>query len=97
MLEPLGGGWFGSCYDACYMVLQGSPMTGMLTIRLPAKERRWLQRLSRERGVPMSDLAREAMRRYLALQEFQAIRMKLVPLAEARGIYTDEDVFKIIS
>ena len=45
----------------------------------------------------MSDLAREAMRRYLALQELAAIRRKLLPLAERKGILTDEDVFRIVS
>lgn len=68
-----------------------------MTIRLPAKERVRLRRLSEERGVPMSDLAREAMRRYLALQELVAIRRKLLPLAERKGILTDEDVFRIVS
>jgi len=68
-----------------------------LTIRLPAKERVRLRRLSEERSVPMSDLVREAMRRYLALQELVAIRRKLLPLAERKGILTDEDVFRIVS
>lgn len=68
-----------------------------MTIRLPAKERVRLRRLSEERSVPMSDLVREAMRRYLALQELVAIRRKLLPLAERKGILTDEDVFRIVS
>ena len=72
-------------------------MDSTLTIRIPAKERSRLSRLSAELGIPMSDLVREAMRRYLALQELAAIRRRLVPLAERKGIYTDEDVFRIIS
>ena len=72
-------------------------MNDTLTIRLPTKDRIRLRRLSREKGVPMSDLAREAMRRYLALQEFAATRERTLPLAERKGILTDEDVFKIVS
>lgn len=53
-----------------------------------------LDRQSVAQGVTKSELAREALRRFLTVSEFRAIRGKLVPLAEAQGIHTDEDVFE---
>jgi hypothetical protein len=40
---------------------------------------------------------REALRRYLAVREFQRLRESLIPFAEAQGVFTDEDVFRIVS
>lgn len=68
-----------------------------LTIRLPDPLRRELEKLVREKHQPMSDIVRDSLRRYVAAERFQSIRKKVVPLAEARGFLTDEDVFKAVS
>lgn len=52
-----------------------------------------LARQSAATGLSKSDLAREALSRYLNIGDFRRLRRKLVPLAQARGINTDEDVF----
>lgn len=39
----------------------------------------------------------ESAMRTVALAEFEQLRAELVPLAEARGIVTDEDVFAAVS
>jgi predicted transcriptional regulator len=71
--------------------------TGTVTIRLDAKLQRDLDRLSRQLGRSRSDLVRDAVRRQVALLRFEQARRTLLPLAEAQGILTDEDVFKIVS
>ena len=71
--------------------------TSTVTIRLDAKLQRDLDRLSRQLGRSRSDLVRDAVRRQIALLRFEQIRRELLPLAEAQGILTDEDVFKIVS
>ena len=71
--------------------------TATVTIRLDAKLQRDLDRLSRQLGRSRSDLVRDAVRRQIALLRFEQIRRELLPLAEAQGILTDEDVFKIVS
>lgn len=71
--------------------------TATVTIRLDPKLQRELDRLSRQLGRSRSDLVRDAVRRQIALLQFEQIRQTLVPLAEAQGILTDEDVFKIVS
>jgi predicted transcriptional regulator len=68
-----------------------------LTIRLPDELRADLQRLSREQSKPISDIVRESIRRYVAVERFRVLRRKVLPFAEAQGILTDEDVFKAIS
>jgi predicted transcriptional regulator len=68
-----------------------------ITIRLDAKTRRELARLSRELGRSRSDIVRDAVRRQIALLRFERARRAMLPLAEAQGILTDEDVFSIVS
>lgn len=68
-----------------------------LTIRLPENLRDDLQKLSEEQSKPVSDIVRESIRRYVAVEKFRALRKKVLPFAEAQGFLTDEDVFKAIS
>ena len=68
-----------------------------LTIRLDEKLGRELDRMARQTGRPKSELAREALRRQLAIEKFRKLRQRLVPYAEAAGWLTDEDVFRDIS
>lgn len=44
----------------------GRPLDPVLALRLPTPERHALERLAAADGVSLSDLAREAIRRYLA-------------------------------
>ena len=68
-----------------------------ITIRLDPKLQRDLDRLSRQLGRSRSDLVRDAVRRQLALLRFEQARRTLLPLAEAQGVLTDEDVFARVS
>lgn len=68
-----------------------------LTIRLDEKLDRELARLAKQTGRSKSELAREALRRQLAIQRFRRLRQKLMPYAEAAGWLTDEDVFRDVS
>jgi len=53
--------------------------------------------VSREKNKPVSDVVRESLRRYVAVEKFRALRAKALPFAEAEGFVTDEDVFRAIS
>jgi len=68
-----------------------------LTVRIPEKLRRDLKRLCARQKRPASEVVRDSLRQYLAAQEFQTLRRKTLPFAEAQGLLTDEDVFKAIS
>jgi predicted transcriptional regulator len=68
-----------------------------LTIRLPDDLRSELDKLSRDENKAVSDIVRESLRRYVAVERFRAIRRKILPFAEAQGLLTDDDVFKALS
>ncbi len=67
-----------------------------LTLRMPDDLDRALERQSAAMGISKSDLAREALKRYLRVAEFRTLRTRLVARAQAGGIDTDEDVFKVL-
>jgi predicted transcriptional regulator len=67
-----------------------------ITLRVPDELDDALERQSTAAGVSKSDLAREALRRFLAVSEFQRLRAKLVRRAQAQGIHTDDDVFRVL-
>lgn len=68
-----------------------------LTVRLPNELKSDLQKLSQEQNKAVSDIVRESIRRYVAVEKFRALRKKALPFAEAQGLLTDEDIFRTIS
>lgn len=71
--------------------------TGILTIRLDKDLEDLLNKASRRSGKNRSEVAREALRRQLRISQFETLRRKIMPFAEARGYLTDEDVFTDVS
>jgi len=71
--------------------------TSALTIRLDPKLDREVSRIAKRTGRSRSEVIRDAVRRQLALAKFQDLRRRIMPLAEARGYLTDEDVFRDVS
>ena len=69
-------------------------MSTSLTIRLDEKLAQKLNHVAERSGRTRSDIIRDALRRQLAIAILDEVREELVPLAEERGIYTDEDVFR---
>jgi predicted transcriptional regulator len=68
-----------------------------LTIRLDPKLDKALARIAKRTGRTKSDIAREALERQVAVARFRELRAKTLPLAEAQGLLTDEDVFHAVS
>lgn len=68
-----------------------------LTLRIPDDLKEQLEELSRQQQRPTSELVRESLRRYIAAEQLRAVRRATVPLAEAQGYLTDEDVFQAVS
>ena len=69
----------------------------ILTIRLDPALEKQLARAARRSGRSRSELVREALRRQLALSQLDNLRRRVMPLAEARGYVTDEDIFRDVS
>jgi predicted transcriptional regulator len=68
-----------------------------LTIRLDEKLDKALDRVARSTGRTKSAIAREALRRQVAVVRLRELRRKTLPFAEAQGLLTDEDVFRLVS
>lgn len=68
-----------------------------VTIRLDRDLERQLARAAKRSGRSRSAIVRDALRRQLAIAQFQDLRRRILPLAEAAGLLTDEDVFRDVS
>ena len=70
---------------------------GTLTIRIDDELEKDLDQLAKALHRTKSQLAREILRKNIAVERFRQLRRKALPLAEAAGYLTDEDVFHDIS
>ena len=68
-----------------------------LTIRLDPKLEKALARVAKTTGRTKSEIAREALRRQVAVARYRELRRQTLPFAEAQGLVTDEDVFRQIA
>ncbi|MCU0768795.1 MAG: ribbon-helix-helix protein, CopG family [Burkholderiaceae bacterium] len=68
-----------------------------LTIRLDTKLDKALAQVAKASGRTKSEIAREALRRQVAVARFRELRRKTLPFAEAQGLLTDDDVFRLLS
>lgn len=71
--------------------------TAAVTIRLDPRLEQLLDEVCEKTGRSRSEVVRDALRRQLTLELFEAARRQMIPFAEAQGIFTDEDVFKLVS
>jgi predicted transcriptional regulator len=72
-------------------------MLATLTIKLPTKMKSELNQIAKKTHLRKSDIVRDAVGRSIARLQFQSIREQLIPEAQSKGIYTDEDIFKLVS
>jgi Arc/MetJ-type ribon-helix-helix transcriptional regulator len=72
-------------------------MRETLTVSLPGDMRREVVRAAKKQRLTASEYVRGAVQRMLWLDAFDESRRILIPKARAQGIYTDEDVFEMVS
>ncbi len=72
-------------------------MSTSLTIRLDDQLSQSLDKAATGSGRSRSEVVRDALRRQLAISALDEVREQLIPLAEAHGWLTDEDVFRDVS
>ena len=68
-----------------------------LTISLPGKTKRLVERAASESGLTTSEYVRQAIFHELWRQATLDSRRRAVPAARSLGVFTDEDVFRLIS
>ncbi len=67
------------------------------TIHLDPKLVKELDGLARTTGKTKSEIARDALKREVAVTRFRELHRKTLPFAEAQRLVTDEDVFQVVS
>lgn len=67
---------------------------GTLTIRIDDELEKDLAQLAKNQHRTKSDMAREMLRKRIAVERFRALRHKALPLAEAAGYVSDDDIFR---
>ncbi len=72
-------------------------MRETLTISLPGKTKRLVERAARESGLTTSEFVRQAIFHELWRDAVLDSRRQAVPAARERGLFTDEDVFRLVS
>jgi len=72
-------------------------MRETITISISKSIKQKLDKIVKEEHLNRSDVVREALRQYFTRQEFRRLRQLMIPEAESRGFYTDEDVFHKVS
>ncbi len=72
-------------------------MRATLTISLPSETRAQVSRAAKRRKLSESEFVRRALQTQLWQDAFEESRRKLGPRARAKGVYTDEDIFKLVS
>jgi metal-responsive CopG/Arc/MetJ family transcriptional regulator len=69
-------------------------MNRPITVRLPDDLRKVLEGISKTEKIPISDVVRESIRKYVSVYRFRKLRNKVLPFAEAQGLLTDDDIFE---
>lgn len=72
-------------------------MRATLTVSLPGKSKALVERAARESGLTTSEYVRLAIFRKLWQDATQDSRRVAVPRARAKGVFTDDEVFRLIS
>jgi metal-responsive CopG/Arc/MetJ family transcriptional regulator len=72
-------------------------MRETVTISLPQAVRRELDKVAKEEGISRSDVLRQSLEDFLFVRRFRRLRQRMMAVAQAEGIYTDEDVFNRVS
>jgi hypothetical protein len=81
-------------YLVCHKL---SYMRATMTISLPPTLRRELGRVAKGQGMTESEFVRRAVQQQIWADAFEKSRRLLIPKSRAKGIYSDEDVFKVVS
>jgi hypothetical protein len=72
-------------------------MRKTLTISLPGKTKQLVERAATDNGMTTSEYVRLAIFHELWKDATVASRRRAVQAARSRGVFTDEDVFRLIS
>ena len=71
-------------------------MRKSLSISLPHELEEEIAKLGKAKSLTRSEIVKLALRQFLIQQRLSSLREKLIPHAQKRGLFTDEDVFRTL-
>jgi len=69
-------------------------MRALITVSVDPALKKRVEVFAKKHKMNRSELVKNALQRYMNIQEFEELRERFVPLGEKAGYFTDEDVFK---
>lgn len=72
-------------------------MQETITLTLPTEIKLAIEDMMHKEGISFNELIGEAIKEYLFLRQYRLLRERMIPKAQAQGIYTDQDVFDRVS
>ena len=69
---------------------------GLTSVQLRPKIAKMVATLMSREGMTKTEIINEALRRFLLEREFEGVRERLIPYAQAKGIYTEDDVGRVL-
>ena len=72
-------------------------MPEAIALTLPPELELSLDAITRRENRSVSALIEDAIKEYLFFRRYRLLRERMIPQARARGIYTDQDVFALVS
>ncbi len=72
-------------------------MRSIITTSIPTRLKEKIDTIAEQQATTRSTIFQRALEEFLIDCELDAVRTSLVPEAQKRGLYTDEDVFKLVS
>lgn len=72
-------------------------MSDTVTLTLPSRLQSAVYEVAAQEGVLAQELVNRALENYLFLRQFRLLSERMIAKAETQGIYTDQDVFDLVS
>lgn len=72
-------------------------MPETIVLTLPSKLQSAVNEVASQEGVLAQELINKALETYLFLRQFRLLSEKMTAKAVAQGIFTDQDVFDLVS
>ncbi len=72
-------------------------MRDTITINISKEIHLTLDDVATEEDISLDDLVNEAIKEYLFFRKLRLLRENMIAKAQKQGIFTDQDVFKLVS
>ncbi|MDH5720636.1 MAG: ribbon-helix-helix domain-containing protein [Spirochaetia bacterium] len=72
-------------------------MRNIISISLDEDLKKKVDKLAKSKNVKRSNIVKDALLKYLFIEEMKNSRKELRPYAEKAGMFSEEDIFELIS